>query len=184
MLHAFWLSLRTTFTEQDFPLYTDNKRPKSLEKLIYYNIGLVFQFKMVKCPHVVVHSLWASLGLLVVSVPKRELIEKIITRDGIQSMMTSSDGNVFRVTGPLWRVDSPHKGQWRGALMFSLIYPWISGWETITGELKRHLTHYDVIVMGKWHHKVLGITGLLDRKIVFWNYWGSYVSKHKLDKQA
>ena len=38
-------------------------------------------------------------------------------------MMTSSNGNIFRVTGPLWGkppspADSPHKGQWRGALMF------------------------------------------------------------------
>ena len=38
------------------------------------------------------------------------------------SMMTSSNGNIFRVTGPFVRgihrppVDSPHKGQWRRAL--------------------------------------------------------------------
>ena len=42
-------------------------------------------------------------------------------------MMTSSNGNIFRVTGhwPFVRgihrspVNFPHKGQWRGALMFS-----------------------------------------------------------------
>ena len=36
-------------------------------------------------------------------------------------MMTSLNGNIFRVTGPLWGespVDSPHKGQWGGALIF------------------------------------------------------------------
>ena len=35
-------------------------------------------------------------------------------------MMTSSNGNIFRVTSPLCEspVNSPHKGQWRGALMF------------------------------------------------------------------
>ena len=27
-----------------------------------------------------------------------------------------------------WPVNSPHKGQWRGALMFSLIYAWINDW--------------------------------------------------------
>ena len=38
--------------------------------------------------------------------------------------MTSSDGNIFRVTGFLWREstgrqwNSPQKGQWRGDLMF------------------------------------------------------------------
>ena len=41
-------------------------------------------------------------------------------------VMTSSNGNIFRVTGHLYgihwsSVNSPHKGQWRGALMFSLI---------------------------------------------------------------
>ena len=46
-------------------------------------------------------------------------------------------------------VNSPHKGQWRGALMFSLICVWINGWENNreAGDLRRHRTHYDVIVM-------------------------------------
>ena len=46
-------------------------------------------------------------------------------------------------------VKSPHKGQWRGALMFSLISDWINGWvnNRETGDLKRHLDHYDVTVM-------------------------------------
>ena len=51
-----------------------------------------------------------------------------------RSMMTSSNGNMFRVTGHFVRrihrstVNSPHKGHWRGALMFSLICAWINGW--------------------------------------------------------
>ena len=46
-------------------------------------------------------------------------------------------------------VNSPHKGQWRGALMFSLIYVWINGWvnNSETGDLRRHRGHYDVIIM-------------------------------------
>ena len=46
-------------------------------------------------------------------------------------------------------VNSPHKGQWRGALMFSLISVWIDGWVTNdeAGDLRRHRAHYDVIVM-------------------------------------
>ena len=56
---------------------------------------------------------------------------------------------------PLWRhcngvpVNSPHKGQWRGALMFSLICAWINGWVSNreAGDLRRHRAHYDVIVM-------------------------------------
>ena len=46
-------------------------------------------------------------------------------------------------------VNSPHKGQWRGALMFSLIYARINGWvnNCQAGDLRRHNAHYDVIVM-------------------------------------
>ena len=46
-------------------------------------------------------------------------------------------------------VNSPHKGQWRGALMFSLICVWIKGWvnNSESGDLRRHRGHYDVDVM-------------------------------------
>ena len=46
-------------------------------------------------------------------------------------------------------VNSPHKGQWRGALMFSLMYVWINGWvnNREAGDLRRNQAHYDVIVM-------------------------------------
>ena len=46
-------------------------------------------------------------------------------------------------------VNSPNKGQWRGALMFSLICAWINDWinNWEAGDLKRHHAHYDVIVM-------------------------------------
>ena len=46
-------------------------------------------------------------------------------------------------------VDSPHKGQWRRPLMFSLICPWTNGWANTreTGDLRRHRPHYNVTVM-------------------------------------
>ena len=46
-------------------------------------------------------------------------------------------------------VNFPHKGQWRGALMFSLIYVWINDWvnNREAGDLRRQHGHYDVIVM-------------------------------------
>ena len=46
-------------------------------------------------------------------------------------------------------VNSPHKGQWRGALMFSLICAWINGWVNNheAGDLRRHRAHYDVTVI-------------------------------------
>ena len=46
-------------------------------------------------------------------------------------------------------VNSPHKGQWRGAFMFSLICAWINDWMNNgeAGDLRRHRAHYDVTVM-------------------------------------
>ena len=46
-------------------------------------------------------------------------------------------------------VNSPHKGQWRGALMFSLICTWINAWvnNREAGDLRCHHAHNDVIVM-------------------------------------
>ena len=45
-------------------------------------------------------------------------------------------------------VNSPHKGQWRGALMFSLISAWINGYvnNREAGHLECHHAHYDVAV--------------------------------------
>ena len=46
-------------------------------------------------------------------------------------------------------VNFPHKGQWRGALMFTLICARKNGWVNNgeAGDLRRYLAHYDVIVM-------------------------------------
>ena len=78
-------------------------------------------------------------------------------------MMTSSNGNMFRVTCfcaivgsspvtagiPRSPVNSPHTDQWRGALMFSLICAWINGWvnNQDAGDLRRHRAHCDVTAM-------------------------------------
>ena len=50
-------------------------------------------------------------------------------------------------------VNSPHKGQWRGALTFSLISARINGWVNNgeAGDLIRHRAHYDVTVMKDWY---------------------------------
>ena len=55
-------------------------------------------------------------------------------------------------------VNSPHKGQWRGALMFSLICTWINGWENNreAGDLRGHRAHYDVTVMNRLSIKTYG----------------------------
>ena len=46
-------------------------------------------------------------------------------------------------------VNFPHKGQWHGALMFSLICVWINDWvnNREAGDLRRYRADYDIIVM-------------------------------------
>ena len=67
-------------------------------------------------------------------------------------MLTSSNGNISLVSGPLCgihRSPVPSQGQWRGILMFSLICAWINGWvnNRDAGDLRRHRAHHDVTVM-------------------------------------
>ena len=48
-------------------------------------------------------------------------------------------------------VNSPHKFQWRGALMFSLIWSWINACvnNREAGDLRRNRAHYDVIIRAR-----------------------------------
>ena len=74
-------------------------------------------------------------------------------------MMTSSNGNITVPLCDYWPfvrgihrspVNSPHRGQWRGALMFFLlICAWINGWvnKRKAGDLRRHRVHHGVTVM-------------------------------------
>ena len=74
-------------------------------------------------------------------------------RQGIETfsaMMTSSNGNLFPRNWPFVRGihrGSPHNGQWRGALMFSLICVWIRVNNHEAGDFRRYRAHHDVIVM-------------------------------------
>ena len=115
---------------------------------------LISCFKIHSIPAMVEHSEWITLGKFASIYTFRGLY-------GGPYIMTSSNGNIFRVTGTLWGkpswspVDSSHKGQWCGALMFSLICAWTSGWANnrYAGDLRRHRTHYDVTLMYT-HYKV------------------------------
>ena len=74
-------------------------------------------------------------------------------------------------------VNSPHNGQWRGALMFSLIYVWINGWvnNCKAGDLRRHHAHYDVTVMCmKCWFKYVCIWGLFPIHVNGVNYCFKY----------
>ena len=64
--------------------------------------------------------------------------------ESFSALLTFCAGN-SPVTGEF----PTHKGQWRGTLMFSFICVWINAWinNREAGDLRRHRTHYDVIVM-------------------------------------
>ena len=70
-------------------------------------------------------------------------------------MMTSSNGSVFRITGPMWGESTgPRwipltKASDAELLMFSLICAWTSGRANNrdAGDMRRHRVHYDVTVM-------------------------------------
>ena len=72
-------------------------------------------------------------------------------------------------------MNSPHKSQWRGALMFSVICVWINGWvnNREAGDLRRYRAHYNVIVM---HHgiNVRPYHYLSTPSQVFHYHWDSY----------
>ena len=113
------------------------------------------------------------------------------SRVDLQLMMTSSNENIFSVTGPLCESSTPppppppptppppppptpppththtHKGQWRGTLMFSFICAWINGWVNNgeSGDLRRHRARYDVIIMSHKipHKSSLAIVNVLQK---------------------
>ena len=86
-------------------------------------------------------------------------------------------------------VNSPHKGQWRGALVFTLICARINGWvnNCKAGDLRRNRAHYDVIVivgMGSCRCVILGTqtTSNTAWQIEIWMCWYSirYMKQWKM----
>ena len=76
-------------------------------------------------------------------------------------------------------VNSTHKGQWRGALVFSWICTRIDGWVNNgeAGDLRRHRAHYDVNIL-TCSDKGLGPNG---RQAITWRnddpvHWRIYAS--------
>ena len=73
----------------------------------------------------------------------------------LSTMMTSSNGNIFRVTGPLWGEFAGHrwipltKASDADLWCFLWYASWINGSvnNREAGDLRRHRPHYDVIVM-------------------------------------
>ena len=92
--------------------------------------------------------------------------------------MASSNGNIFPRYWPFVRgihrspVNSPHKGQWRGALMFSLICAWTNRWvnNRDAGDLRRHRAHYDATIMSGERE--------FPKTMIKKNFWGKKTSNN------
>ena len=106
------------------------------------------------------------LQLCIVRGIHRSLVLTKVQWFGKRFMMTFHDDVIKRKHFPRYwpfvrgihrsLVNSPHKGQWRGALMFSLICARINAWVNNgeAGDLRRHRAHYDVTVMSMWCHHI------------------------------
>ena len=72
-------------------------------------------------------------------------------------------------------VNCPHKGQWRGALVFCLICVWINGWvnNREAGDLRPYRPQYDITVMCSlvniWTGTVIFITDSFRLLRYIWN---------------
>ena len=97
-------------------------------------------------------------------------------------MTTSPNGNIVRVTGYRLPVDSPHKGQCRGASMFSLVCAWTNDWAKTrdAGHLRRQRAYYDVTVICNcdicFLSNTLQLWHLLSDlfAIMWYSFWGKW----------
>ena len=100
---------------------------------------------------------------------------RLLCVTNVHYMIASSKGNNFLRPWPFVRgiqqspVDSPYRGQWRGALMLSLICARTSGWANNrdAGDFRRH---------SLWRHCNIIFAGAVQFKPVF----GDNIALHKL----
>ena len=85
----------------------------------------------------------------VTNIPSRSSKFVEVSWTHIQSRMGRHQMETISALIAICARNSPHKGQWRWALMFSLICVWINSWVNNgeAGDLRRYRANYDVSVM-------------------------------------
>ena len=154
----------------------------------WYSMGvpldvICFQiYKMLSTQDYQTIRLWAHSVLwtdVVSTIPVHALATCHITgsstcHDDIHQMETFSALLALCVVWGIHRslVNSPHKGQWRVALMFSLIYAWKNSWlnNLEPGNLRCHRAHYDVTVM----------YGIDCKRLMRFKCWCGWASSHTI----
>ena len=125
----------------------------------FYPVSLIFEYEAkphIRWPHIREYEAGESganftsvLQGGIVNVTKQNRLLMSVS-SAVRLTMASSNGNIFRVTGP-WCGEFPSltEGKWRGALMFPLICDWTKTWvnNPEADDLRRNSAHYDVIVM-------------------------------------
>ena len=145
----------------------------SSQKYSYFNLGLtevfLFDWSWFPCVQLIIIPHWFRSWLepwgRTGDKPLSELIS-LLTHIWVTWLCKITHDDVIKwkhflrnwpfVRGINWSpVNSPHKGQWCRAWMFSLICVWINDWvnNRDAGDLRRYRAHYDVIVM--WWRNVL-----------------------------
>ena len=156
-----WTDLRKHFWENNLFGYTYQicifMMVMKLNKLLW-----IFQNNHVHSKNSVYNYLFTNYISRINPYPQavfcRDLHDDITIWKRFSHMMASPNGNISPLL-TLWEgihrspMDSPHDGQWRGALMFSLTWPWTNGWANnrYGGDLRYHCAHYDVTLMRIGH---------------------------------
>ena len=92
---------------------------------------------------------WTHAGILLI--PCQQLTWWRHRMETFSALLTFCAGN-----SPV-PVNSPHKGQWRGALMFSLIWTSTNGLvnNREAGDLRRHRAHYVIVMICSRYHALV-----------------------------
>ena len=110
------------------------------------------------------NALWQNKWQVITWTTAKSLIYKLWSHD--DSIICKHFPRYWPfVQGIHWSpVNSSHKGQWRGALMFSLICAWTNSWvnNRDAGDLRCHHAHYNVTVMTQVSNPLLS----------FLTHWG------------
>ena len=140
----FWCQLK-------LPMYQKSRTYKPYQRNIYHTWPVQILYHVNEYRHGNnVSYLWFNSGVLAVFVEHLRISRTIFLYTWWRQQMDTFSALLALCAG-IHRspVNSPHKGQWRRALMFSLICARINGWvnNCEAGDFRRHRTHYDVTVM-------------------------------------
>ena len=112
------------------------------------NLEIMYTTMMLLCHYILTMLLWSGLNSIQAIIYVFHSTPCPLHDDVIKWKQFTQYWPFVR--GIHWSpVNSPHKGQWRGALLFPLISAWTISWANngYAGGLRRHRAHYDIIVM-------------------------------------